>query len=226
VNLICAKTKFAPLKTISIPCLELNAVVVLNRLLSWTSSALSLSNFPTYEWTDSTIILALKQYPSKWNTYFANRISEHYVAACFFQGESHRLHLSRVIGVNAIFSRLMVEWPYLVEALLHLVVKTRSSNASRRNDCVDLYRNAKGNRTSFGLYEWELPQRYSSWTQLVRVTAYILRFIKNSQQKKNSQPENYRQRFSSYPSLVPTSTESSFFKGVECTEQEQADSKF
>jgi hypothetical protein len=153
VNLICAKTKFAPLKTISIPCLELNAVVVLNRLLSWTSSVLSLSNFPTYEWTDSTIILALKQYPSKWNTYIANRISEHYVAACFFQGESHRLHLSRVIGVNAIFSRLMVEWPYLVETLLHLVVKTRSSNASRRNDCVDLHRNAKGNRTSFGLYE-------------------------------------------------------------------------
>jgi len=36
--------------------------------------------------------------------------------------------------------------------------------------------------------EWELPQGYSSWTQLVRVTAYILRFIKNSQREKNSQP--------------------------------------
>jgi len=36
--------------------------------------------------------------------------------------------------------------------------------------------------------EWELPQRYSSWTRLVRVTAYVLRFIENSKRKRNSQP--------------------------------------
>jgi len=34
--------------------------------------------------------------------------------------------------------------------------------------------------------EWELPKRYSSWTRLV--TAYVLRFIQNSQREKNSQP--------------------------------------
>jgi hypothetical protein len=77
--------------------------------------------------------------------------------------------------------------------------------------------------------EWELPQQYSSWTQLVRVTAYILRFIKNSQRKKNSQPkrklpiEVSELREATH---VPNSTENSFFKGVECIEQEQSDSKF
>jgi len=34
--------------------------------------------------------------------------------------------------------------------------------------------------------EWELPKRYSSWTQLVRVTAYVLRFVENSTRKKRS----------------------------------------
>jgi hypothetical protein len=77
VNLICAKTKVAPVKTISIPRLELNAVVLLSRLLIWTQQALSLSSVPTYGWTDSTITLAwLQQHPSKWTTYVANRVSE------------------------------------------------------------------------------------------------------------------------------------------------------
>ncbi|KAH0947395.1 hypothetical protein HN011_009112 [Eciton burchellii] len=66
VSLICAKTKVAPVKTISIPRLELNAVVLLSRLLVWTQQALSLSSVPTYGWTDSTITLAwLQQHPSK-----------------------------------------------------------------------------------------------------------------------------------------------------------------
>jgi len=73
VNLICAKTKVAPIKTVSIPRLELNTVVVLSRLHLDDASALPLeySNL----WTDSTIIMAwLKQHPS--NTYVANRVAE------------------------------------------------------------------------------------------------------------------------------------------------------
>ncbi|KAH0952414.1 hypothetical protein HN011_011405 [Eciton burchellii] len=42
-----------------------------------TRRALSLLNVPIYGWMDSTITLAwLKQHPSKWKTYVANRVSE------------------------------------------------------------------------------------------------------------------------------------------------------
>jgi len=84
----------------------------------------------------------------------------------------------------------MVERPYLVEALLHHVAKTRSNNVSRRNDCERNFRDrsAKSYRTSCGLSKWELPQWYFSWTRLVRVTAYVRRYIENSKRKRNSQP--------------------------------------
>jgi len=34
---------------------------------------------------------------------------------------------------------------------------------------------------------WELPYRYSSWTRLVRITAYVRRFVTNLRQRKHSQ---------------------------------------
>jgi len=35
--------------------------------------------------------------------------------------------------------------------------------------------------------EWELSHRYSRWTRLVRVTAYVRRFVANLRRKKHSQ---------------------------------------
>ncbi|KMQ86668.1 hypothetical protein RF55_14291 [Lasius niger] len=58
VSLIAGKTKVAPLKTVSVPHLELNAVALLSRLMDWVRSTLKLDQIPLYGWTDSTIALA------------------------------------------------------------------------------------------------------------------------------------------------------------------------
>jgi len=40
--------------------------------------------------------------------------------------------------------------------------------------------------------EWELPHRYSSWTRLTQITAYVRRFVANLRQRKHIQTNKKR----------------------------------
>jgi len=77
IRLLCAKTRVAPIKTISIPHLELCGAVLLIRLLTKIVRVLPHPPSSTHLWTDSTIVLQwIKKTPSTWKTFVANRVSE------------------------------------------------------------------------------------------------------------------------------------------------------
>ncbi|CAG7720691.1 unnamed protein product [Allacma fusca] len=75
VRLVASKSRVSPIKTTSIPRLELCATELLAHLMEAVVAAFPVKIEEIYAWTDSTVTLYwILQPPSRWETFVANRV--------------------------------------------------------------------------------------------------------------------------------------------------------
>ncbi|XP_043264010.1 uncharacterized protein LOC122404151 [Colletes gigas] len=187
-TLMMAKTRVAPIKTQSIPVLELNGAVLLSELVVHVKRSLSLKVDRIICWTDSTIALAwLRKHASTWKVVVANRVSK--IQTMLPNAEWYHvptrsnpadLNSRGVEAAELLQSELWISGPSWLRQAEESWPKMPASLETE-----------EGKRVSHTLVatpekEWEFVFRFSKWNKLLRVTAYCLRLRRARDGKRRS----------------------------------------
>ncbi|XP_070548332.1 uncharacterized protein [Ptychodera flava] len=190
VRFIAAKSRVAPLKKLTTPRLELQAAVIASRLYKTITEQTRFQISKPIFLTDSSIVLAWIQKPARrFKPFVSNRVGEIQSTT----DPSHWRHVPGEFNVADDVSRgisvkqLTERWQHGPEFLY-----SPESEWPQDVSCPDQTELDKEERkTQQILVTQESPEildctRFSSWMRLIRVTAYVLRFIDNLRDKQQN----------------------------------------
>ncbi|XP_050746280.1 uncharacterized protein LOC127012102 [Drosophila biarmipes] len=200
VKLIMAKTRVAPIKPISIPRLELNAAHLLSKLIYLVKQSLTVPISRINCWSDSEIVLHwLSSPPRTWNTYVCNRTAEilevcprscwqhirsgDNPADCASRGVLPKDLVDHQIWWNGPpwLSQSRSAWPP-VKAKFVLSTEGEACLEMKAETKVNLHISDDGNSLSC------MINKSSSWSRLLRIVSYCLRFVHRLRERNRLSP--------------------------------------
>lgn len=178
---LCCRSRVAPIKSTSLPKLELAAALLLSQLVDKIKTAINLADIAIFLWSDSTITLNWISSPSrKWAVFVANRVDE----IQRITDVSNWRHISSSHNPADILSRGL-EPRNLIDSPLwwhgpQFLASTEDCWPDSRFNHLENVPEQRGSSVAFVAVELsvieELITRFSSLNKACRVLAYYLRF--------------------------------------------------
>ena len=186
-SFVMGKSRLAPMKSVTVPRMELSAAVVATRLDTMSRKELSLPISESFFWTDSTCVLRyIENEDKRFQTFVANRIATIHEASSPDQWRYVNTQLnpaddaSRGVSADSLHRWIhgpefliqpTDEWPQRPADMIALIpdddpeVKAEIATYSTRTSTRDPIA--------------EITEKFSSWSHLKKVVAWILRYKTN-----------------------------------------------
>ncbi len=184
--LVIARAKVCPVKWKSIPKLELEAAVIMTKLLVYAAQALSIPVTRIQPWTDSEIVLTwLQKMPCRLETFVANRTA-FVLEALPHTGWRHVPISSNPADIASRGSTVSdltssnLWWlgpPWLAQPETAWL-KTQAKPLKQPLPCETAVTLLAASTTSSSL-TWNIDQRFSCYYYMVRILTWARRLVKN-----------------------------------------------